>query len=66
MDHMYAQHLLMVPLKDWDDNDNKKQSVYAKAMNISYHCLKAEEFYRLSMWISAKDIWNTLDVIHEV
>ena len=37
----------------------------AKAMNILYYALDANEFNRISTCMSAKKIWDRLEVTHE-
>ena len=37
----------------------------AKAMNVLYYALDANEFNRISVCTSAKEIWDTLEVTHE-
>ena len=51
--------------KDWDDNDKKLVKLNAKAMNVIYCALDANEFNRISTCSSAKKIWDRLEVTHE-
>ena len=51
--------------EDWDENDIKQSEINAKAMNLLYCALDPSEFNRISTCMSAKEIWDTLEVIHE-
>ncbi|XP_038988317.1 uncharacterized protein LOC103698532 isoform X2 [Phoenix dactylifera] len=51
--------------KDWDNNDKKRVQLNAKAMNVLYCALDTNEFNRISTYISAKEIWDRLEVTHE-
>ena len=43
----------------------KKCSCNAKAINCLYCALSKDEFNRISMYYSAQQIWNTLEITHE-
>ena len=51
--------------KDWDDSDKKLVQLNAKAMNVLYCALDANEFNWISTCSSVKKIWDRLEVIHE-
>ena len=51
--------------KDWDDSDKKLVQLNAKAMNVLYCALDANEFNRIFTCSSAKKIWDRLEVTHE-
>ena len=51
--------------KDWDEVDKKMAQLNAKAMNVLYCALDANEFNRISTCSSAKEIWDRLEVTHE-
>ena len=51
--------------EEWDDNDIKQAELNAKAMNLLFCALDPSEFNRISNCISAKEIWDTLEVTHE-
>ena len=46
------------PEKEWDKIDKKMAQLNARAMNILYCALDANEFNRISTCISAKEIWD--------
>ena len=50
---------------DWDENDMRQIELNAKAMNLLYYALDPNEFNRISNCMSAKEIWDTLEVTHE-
>jgi len=50
---------------DWDENDIKQFEINAKVMNLFYYALDHSEFNRISTCMSTKEIWDTLEVIHE-
>lgn len=51
--------------KHWDENDKKKLSIDAKAVNNLYCVLSAEKVDKISLFTSAKRIWDTLEVTHK-
>ena len=51
--------------KDWDEHDKREAQLNAKAMNVLYRALDANEFNMISTCSSAKEIWDRLKVIHE-
>ena len=53
------------PEKEWDEVDKKLAQLNAKAMNVLYCVLDANEFNRISTCASAKEIWDRLEVTHE-
>ena len=53
------------PEKEWDEVDKKLAQLNAKAMNVLYCALDANEFNRISTCASAKEIWDRLEVTHE-
>ena len=48
--------------KEWDEVDKKMAQLNAKAMNVLYCALDANEFNRISTCSSAKEIWDRLEV----
>ena len=53
------------PEKEWDEVDKKMAQLNAKAMNILYCALDANEFNHILTYLSAKEIWDRLEVTHE-
>ena len=51
--------------KEWDEVDKKMTQLNAKAMNILYCAIDANEFNHISTCMSAKEIWDRLEVTHE-
>ena len=51
--------------REWDEVDKKMAQLNAKAMNVLYCALDANEFNRISTCMSAKIIWDKLEVTHE-
>ena len=51
--------------EDWDELDIKLIELNAKAMNVLYCALYANKFSRISTCISAKKIWNRLEVTYK-
>ena len=49
----------------WTFDENKRAHYDVKAKNIIYSTLKLDEFYRISMCESAKEMWDVLEVTHE-
>ena len=56
---------LPMPEGEWDELDKKMAQLNAKAMNILYCTLDANEFNCIFTCKSAKEIWNRLEVIQE-
>ena len=50
---------------EWDESDKKRITLNAKAINILFCALSMEEFNRIRTCKTAKDIWCTLEVVHE-
>ena len=50
---------------EFDEDDERKLSINARAMNILYCALDRNEFNRITSCKSAQAIWHTLEVIHE-
>ena len=50
---------------EWDESDKKRITLNAKAINILFCALSMEEFNRIRTCKTAKDIWYTLEVVHE-
>ena len=50
---------------EWDENDEKIAQLNAKAINLLYCALDANEFNRISGCISAKGIWDKLEVTYK-
>ena len=53
------------PEKDWDEHNNKQAQLNAKAMNVLYYALDANEFNRISTYSSIKKNWDRFGVTHE-
>ena len=53
------------PEEEWDDQEMKMGELNAKAMNLLYCALDANEFNRISTCTTAKEIWDKLQVTHE-
>ena len=51
--------------KDWDELNKRMAQPNARAINILYYTLNVNEFYRISICISIKEIYDRLEVIHE-
>ena len=56
---------ILKPKREWNDQDKKSAQLNAKAMNVLYYVLDANEFNRISVGTSAKEIWDILEVTHE-
>ena len=50
---------------EWDETDERMAQLNARAMNLHYCALDAQEFNRISSCISAKEIWDKLEVTYE-
>ena len=53
------------PEGEWNEFNKKMAQLNAKAMNILYCALEANEFSRISTCNSAKEIWDRLEVTYE-
>ena len=53
------------PKKKWNEIDKKMAQLNARAMNVLYYALDANEFNRISTCMLAKKIWDRLEVTHE-
>ena len=53
------------PEREWNEQYKKLAQLNAKAMNVLYYALDANEFNRISVCTTAKEIWDTLEVTHE-
>ena len=51
--------------REWDKVDKKMTQLNTKAINVLYYALDANEFNHISTCISAKKIWDRLEVTHE-
>ena len=58
-------NIISKPEREWDENDKKLAQLNTKAMNVLYCSLDANEFNQISTYISAKEIGDRLEVIHE-
>ena len=56
---------ILKPEREWNHQDKKLAQLNAKAMNMLYYTLDANEFNRIYVCTSAKEIWDTLEVTHE-
>jgi len=54
------------PWSQWIDAENKKAKFDCVAKNIITSALNSDEFFRISQCASAKEMWDTLEVTHEV
>jgi len=53
------------PWFQWTDAENKKAKLDCIAKNIITSIMNSNEFFRISQCESAKEMWDTLEVIHE-
>lgn len=51
--------------KSWSENDKKKTIYDKKAKNILASTLGVDEFFRVSNYKMAKEIWDTLETTQE-
>ncbi|KAL5571206.1 hypothetical protein UlMin_020803 [Ulmus minor] len=51
---------------EWDDTDKKRISINARTMNTLFCALSMEEFNRIRSCKTAKDIWNTLEILRSL
>lgn len=49
----------------WDATNEKIFTINAKAMNVVYCSLTAEEFNRVAVCITVHEIWRILEVTHQ-
>ena len=56
---------LKKPWSQWTDSESKKAKFDCIAKNIITSGLNSDEFFRVSQCKSAKEMWDTLEVIHE-
>ena len=50
---------ILNPEREWNDQDKKSAQLNAKAMNVLYCALDTNEFNRISVCTSTKEIWDT-------
>ena len=50
---------------DWDDNDKRMAQLNARTINVLYCALGVNKFNGLSIYLSVKEIWDRLEIIHE-
>jgi len=53
------------PWFQWTDAENKKVKFDCIVKNIITSALNSDEFFRISQYASAKEMWDTLEVTHE-
>ena len=53
------------PWSQWTDSESKKAKFDCIAKNIITSALNSYEFFRVSQYKSAKEMWDTLEVTHE-
>ena len=53
------------PKSEWSDTDKRKISLNAKAKLIISSALSQEEYFRVSNYESAKEMWEALEIAHE-
>lgn len=53
------------PSNVWDDHDWELLSLNSRTMNILYYGRDADNFTKTSTCENAKDIWQTLKVVHK-
>ncbi|GAV60778.1 UBN2 domain-containing protein, partial [Cephalotus follicularis] len=53
------------PRNLYDDNDRKRVQINAKAKHIIICAINSNDFNRISSCISAKEMWDRLEVIYE-
>jgi len=51
--------------EEWDERDSRLIQLNAKAINMLYCALDANEFNRISACESAKEMWDKLEVTYE-
>lgn len=51
--------------KQWDEKERRRIQYNLKAKNIITSALGMNEYFRVSNYRNAKEIWNTLQVTHE-
>jgi len=50
---------------DWTDSESMKAQYDCTAKNVISSSLNLDEFFRASQCISTKEMWDTLEVMHE-
>ncbi|GAV83325.1 UBN2 domain-containing protein, partial [Cephalotus follicularis] len=53
------------PRNTYDDNDRRRVQINAKAKHIIISVVNSNDFNRISSCISAKEIWDRLEVTYE-
>jgi len=53
------------PWSQWTKIENKKAQYDCIAKNIITFALNSDEFFRVSQFASAKEMWDILEVTHE-
>ena len=53
------------PWSQWTDAESRKAKFDCIAKNIITSALNSDEFFRVSQCKSSKEMWDTLEVIHE-
>jgi len=53
------------PFAQWTDDENRRAQYDVKAINIISSSLTLDEFYRISVYTSAREMWEILQVTHE-
>ena len=53
------------PEREWNEQDKKLAQLNAKAMNVLYYALDANEFNLIFVYTSIKEIWDILEDTHE-
>ena len=56
---------ILKPEREWNDQDKKSAQLNAKVMNMLHCALDANEFNKIFVYTSAKEIWDTLEVTYE-
>ena len=54
------------PWSQWTDAENKRAKFDCIAENIITSALNSDEFFKVSQCGSSKEMWDTLEVTHEV
>jgi len=53
------------PRDQWDEDERKRFQYNLKAKNIITYALCMNEYFRVSNYKNAKEMWDTLQVTHE-
>jgi len=56
---------VMKPWSQWNETEKKKAQYDSLAKNIVTSALNMDEFFRVSQYSSAKEMWEILEVTHE-